>query len=1069
MGVLKLVKASAGSGKTFKLTSEYLSLSLKNPDKFKNILAITFTNKAAGEMKRRILSILHSLARGSENNYIEILKQNTKLEEKVIREKSDLLLKKILHNYSYFSVKTIDSFFQQIIRSFLFESGLFADYNLELNYTYVLNKAIDNLLLNIVEDKNIMKWLVKLADEKIGQSKSWNIRNDIIRLSDQLFKEELNLKFDKISEKLIDKNFLEEYISQLYSIVNSFETNVRTLGQQAMNLIRQNGFTVDDFKYKKSGVAGCFENLERGIIYDITEKERIIKALDDVDEWLSKTNNKSAELKHLIENSLLQILNEIYYYFSKKYTKYFTAKILIGKIYVLGILNDVKKYIYEYVRNNNLFLITDTSKFLYEIIDDFDAPFIYEKAGINFQHLLLDEFQDTSLLQWKNIKPLLVNSLSQGNECLIVGDVKQSLYRWRNSTWEILAILVEDELKNVEFRKELLDKNFRSSYNIVIFNNYLFSKLPEVIVNTKNNYNNIDNSVIENLKELYSQVRQVPYRENNRGYIKLKIINDELIEKDAENLISEEIVETIKMLLDNNYLPGEIAILTRTNNEAEKIAEVLIEFQAKNENHIYKFEIVSEEALTLASSRVINFIISVFNYIINGEKDFLNTYYLIREYLLLQNSYDENKFLSIDLKNSDQVKKILPPDFVNNIDTLRFKSIDIILDEVIDIFKLHKYKEEQLFLFSFKDLVHDYVLNKNNSLFSFLEFWEEIGKDQKISCPENKNAIRILTIHKAKGLEFNAVIIPFCDWKIDTPGNILWSTTNEAPFNNIDLLPVDYNKFLKKTVFSNIYDKERIYNIIDNLNLLYVAFTRPVDVLVCFMRQSRIDKNNYVSKWIYEAICINKDDEDDSCFSRFFNKDSGIFEFGEINKIEKVIIDNEYNAIDGNLIEDDKEIKKKKYEIIQENRYSDEEFPEYSRRFKGVILHQILSGIKTLNDIDKEVKRVFYEGKITLKEYSELLIYLKRLFENPTIQEWYNGEWKLLNERSIIARGNIKRPDRIMIRKDEVVLIDYKSGRQLPSHESQLKDYVKILQNMEYKNIKAYLWYFLDNKLIEVC
>lgn len=1067
MSELKLVKASAGSGKTFVLTIEYLTISLKNPEKFKNILAITFTNKAAGEMKSRILNILYLLSKGIKNDYFYVLQENTNLEDEEIKKRSELILKKILHNYSYFSVKTIDSFFQQIIRAFLFESGLYSDYNLELNYDYVLNKAVDNLFLNLENDKELLNWLIKLAEEKIEDSKSWNLKNDIILLSEYLFKEELNLKFDEISQLLYNKQFLEGYINQLRTIVSNFEKEIKSIAQIAIDLINNYGYTIDDFKYKKTGVVGFFENLANGDVVDIQEKSRVLKALESVNEWLPKEKLNDSRLINLIEEKLLPLLKQIYEYFNNNYKNYITAKILIGKIYILGILNDVKKFIYEFVRSNNLFLITDSAKFLYEIIDGFDTPFVYEKAGINFQHLLLDEFQDTSILQWQNIKPLLINSLSQGNECLIVGDVKQSLYRWRNSTWEILARMVEEDFSSMRIRSLVLEKNFRSSYNIVCFNNSLFNILPEIVIKYENDDFDLNESIVKYFKSLYANVVQKYNEAKNGGYIKFKIFDDKNV-ADVDLLIKEELIKTIKLLLDYGYLPGEIAILTRTNIEAEKIAEFIIDFQKTNNNELYKFELVSEEALTLSSSTIINFIISIFRYINNQNSDVLNNYYLLFEYLNLNNLNYEGYFNDIDINNLDEhIKKVLPQEFVANIESLKFKSLDILLEEIIQIFNLNRFDDEQLLLHSFKDLVHDYIKTKSNHLYSFLDYWEESGKYQKISCPENTNAIRILTIHKAKGLEFKAVIIPYCDWKIDKPGNILWSTTNEQPFGKINLLPVDYSKNLKKSIFSNTYYKEKIDCIIDNMNLLYVAFTRPIDSLFCFIRKSHIDNNNFVSKWIYDIICSANFINADYKFLDFYSEENMSFEYGEINKVNA--LDNSDKNISIMNINYKKDIKKKEIEIkVSDARYSEDDFPDFSSKYKGVLLHQILSKIKTTDDIKKEVNRVYYEGKITYKECEEFENYLSRLLNNSLVKQWFSGDYKILNERSIVSKNNIRRPDRIMINENSVIVIDYKSGKESIYHKKQLKEYVNLLYNMGYKDIKAYLWYFLDNKIVEI-
>ena len=882
MSQLNIYRASAGSGKTFKLIENYLKLLFKNPSNYKHILAVTFTNKAADEMKSRIIKEINNLAKGRESNYINILSREFNLKPQDLKEKAQNILNNILHDYSRFSVGTIDSFFQRVIHSFTKEIGLQAGFNIELDDTQVLSEVIDRLLIDIdnTPDKSGLKnWLIRFAETKIEEGKSWNLKNDINNLGKEIFKEEYK-SFDKaLIQKIENKEFLNNYFKSLNKVKYDFENTLKKIGDKAIEIISNHYLSLTDFSYKETGVAGYF--------YKISEKKnfipgkRVIDAHNEMEKWYSKST--ASDIKTNIENAYNDGLNELLvqaldYYNTNCYV-YNTVAQISAFFYTLGILTDISKKILDYTDEKNIFLISDAAILLQEIIGDNDAPFIYEKLGNIYKHFMIDEFQDTSRLQWSNFKPLINNSLSENNTSLVVGDVKQSIYRWRNSDWKLLSEQVVKDVQNFGANSIALNTNWRSKKNIVDFNNTIFQYAARSLQEQFNQYQpllnppqrgglfhpflQVDNEILADLKtkltKAYQDLEQHLPEKNSHsstnGYVNISFIEnteDENLPAEAlaqagwKDIVKQKLPKLIEDLQDNNYQLKDIAIIVREKNEGKEIADALLAYKNSDKaQDAYKYDVISNESLFIENSPVVCFILFVLKYF-NNPSDTINNASLIHQYKRYINrtsscSPTANAEMSVanakDNSNEELFKKHFPGSFINGIERLKQLPLFELVEQLSNIFSLNSITEDVPYLLAFQDIVLKFTQNETGDICSFLEWWEKNAKNQAINFSEQQDAIRIITIHKAKGLEFKAVIIPFCNWLIDhNPHhtNILWCKPDVEPFNKLELIPVKYTSKLSETIFYEEYFTEKLHAYVDNLNLLYVAFTRAKDVLYTF-------------------------------------------------------------------------------------------------------------------------------------------------------------------------------------------------------------------------------------------
>ena len=562
--MLTVYKASAGSGKTFRLVVEYLKLILDNPFNYRHILAVTFTNKATNEMKSRILKELNLIANGKNSATIEVLKTETSKSEQFIRERAHQVLRNILHDYNRFSINTIDSFTQKVIKSFNRELGISPNFTVELDTDMILEEAVARLFANIGNNKNLLHWLQEYSRERIEENHSQRLDADIKKLGAELFKERFQVFFPEDDESVYTRDNLNSFVKEIKQLKASFEQTLKNKGSKAVDEMESAGLKPADFSGGATRSVGAFlVKLANGEMPNFTKTVR--EAAEDAKKWAAKSNKQREEIIAIVEQKLRPVLQEIVAYFDQNFAKYNTTIAVLKQIRTLGILIDLKDEIKELLHEKGILPLSDSNLLLSKIIGQSDSPFIYEKIGNYYKHFMLDEFQDTSGLQWHNFKPLVLNSLAEGNNNLIVGDVKQSIYRWRNSDWNILAEQLKYDFSDAQRREESLEFNFRSDRNIIDFNNTIFEALLNEFENRIFNPEEDLKNHLPRFRNIYTEFVQKTGDESaeKRGYIETNFLPAEDFMDDS----THKLIEQVKTLQDKGINAEDIAILIRKNSE----------------------------------------------------------------------------------------------------------------------------------------------------------------------------------------------------------------------------------------------------------------------------------------------------------------------------------------------------------------------------------------------------------------------------------------------------------------------------------------------------------------------
>jgi len=1002
MGKVKLYKASAGSGKTHQLTEEYLRLLGEDNHAYRRILAVTFTNKATEEMKRRIVEVLFRRSKDD--------------------PRAGSILTNILHDYSQFNISTIDKFFQQALRAFAREIGKNSSYSVELDQDMILLQAIDQLILNLDKEENapVLEWLLNLSYEKIEAGENWDVKSDVFSTAKQLFREAYKLAVKESGDSITDKKSITEYNQILKNILNVYEDSMRGFGRSAISLMKSHGLSPDDFSYGKASFASRFAKLAAG---DCSlSNDRFITATNDTTKWFSKDTVKNnpalvAKAENAIDAGLLSLMSSVTELEEEKYTDFVTAQAIYPNLFTLGILSDIDNSIKEVSRENGIVLISETTELLNKIIDGSDTPFIYEKMGTRLDHFMLDEFQDTSVLQWENFRPLVMNSLASGYDNLIVGDVKQSIYRWRGSDWSLLNSNVYTDLGTDSISERELTENWRSAREIIDFNNDFFPYAAEQcdIVAAPSEEMEKNNFTVS---KIYSGVEQhLPVeREAKQGYVEIRFFEEE---KGAEETWKQKALSQVPQQIDSLIESGQslkdIAILVRSNAEGAMVAEYLI---SKD------YKVISEESLFLRSSESVSKIISTLRYYCKPGDSINNT---IAE------------FSDISLESKKQVAR-LP----------LYEMCEAIAGELGEEIR----KGESVYILAFLDTVLEFVKNNRSDLSAFLEWWDEKGTGKSVPAPEGQDAVRVMTIHKSKGLGIGSVIIPFFTLDFSrADGGIMWCKPQIEPFNTLPLVPVVRRSFLTQTHFSSAWKEEYMRNIVDNINLAYVAFTRAIDNLIVFAPANKSNgvNNSRISNFLYSKYEGEMNEKMQVIFGKMSRKFPTRDEHSsEIN-------------IPGFTTTDPSE-------RLKLSLRAGEFFSESQKaRKRGVVIHSVLSRIYSHNDIALSVKESVSSGELLKEDEEGTVAMLSELVESVKFRGWFEGKSGVYNELEIIEPGGtISRPDRVIV-SDKTSVIDFKTGKQRSSsHSRQIARYMELMREMNFPEVKGYIWYLEDNFIEEV-
>lgn len=1016
--MLDIYKASAGAGKTHKLTGEYIKLLFSKPYAFRNILAVTFTNKATDEMKQRILQELHLLAQpGVKSDYLEQIMELTGKDEAWVRGESRNILISILHDYTSFRVSTIDKFFQLVMRAFARELGRMATYNVELDKDEVLARAVDRMFADLDDPKNgrLLDWLIEYSLDAVDNGDSWNIKKDILKLGDELFSENFKLAGEKCDEGDIggiDIEKIWEFKKGLGRLVDDFTAKAAALGKEGISCIAEAGLELADFKGGSRtpfNYLRTLSNIGRGDAVP-PPADGFIALEDNLEKWY--TGKKCPAGIEGVYGELNGIVGKIIAHFNEGFAEYATAVQLLGNVNVMGIINDIHARVLEYCREKNIILLSESTELLGRIIDGNDTPFIYEKIGARLDNFMLDEFQDTSSMQWRNFYPLLLNSLSQGYDNLIVGDVKQSIYRWRGSDWNILNEQIYREFRENQVKDIPLACNYRSGANIVEFNNSFFGYSAKAAGQLYGD----GGGLIENIYNGHEQ--KIPQKKLEKpGCIEVDFLSNEEKGEFMVNALAR-LPQKVKQLLDNGYSQKDIAVLVRKGSEGKDVAQCLV---------AAGYDIISSDSLYISSSEPVQKVVNVLRQIDSPESDSL------------------------------KVLRMFCP--IPQPGEIERHSLYQLCEHIIRETLAPGEKGDVAYLQAFLDLVLDFTANRGTSIAQFIRWWDESGVKCTISAPEDMDAIRIITIHKSKGLGFEVVIVPFLKEALDhyqrTAPN-LWCTYQGYP------VPVKYTPKLMGTSFEDEYRKEKLCAYIDSLNTVYVAFTRPKQELHVFAPLPKRTQKGYEKP---SAVS-------DILFAYYLNY-----------KDEKGWTDGIRIGMSGNTLEPAAPVEKflpggvfaepvdagRTRTVAQSGTIGEGE----SIREHGIAMHYVFSLVDYKEGIPAAVKRACMEGVASCPE-EELLEMVNSKVDSVEEYGWFGKDYKVFNECSILTpSGEQRRPDRVLVKDGEAIVVDYKFGAfspedtaQLGKYKKQVSRYKELLTSMGYSNVKGYLWYLSADKVI---
>ena len=1108
---LTVYRASAGSGKTFTLAVEYISLLVKDPENYQHILAVTFTNKATQEMKMRILSQLYGIANSlqSSQQYFNKVKEKTNMPDAVIRNNARAALTLLIHRYNNFRILTIDAFFQQVLRNLAHELGQTANLRVDLNNEEITEKAVDQMIESLEKGQPVLQWISTYINNSIEDDNGWNIIGKIKAFGTNIFKDFYKAHEANLKEQLSNADDFKVYETTLRKRRNDIRKTFNSKARSILSEIKNANLDIPS-NYR----SGLYKYLTDSAIAPLTNKPLkagVLKANESPQNWTSSKCAKAdkQQIQTLAAEVLSAQLSELIAYNNDNWNEFQSIQLTLSHLSELRLLHAIADAVDNLTKDTNRFMLSNTQALLKELIADSDTPFIFERIGARLKHVMIDEFQDTSTIQWQNFQVLLANCMAQElSQNLIVGDIKQSVYRWRQGDWGILNN-IEKSFAHQKIRLETLDYNYRSEKRIIDFNNAFWE---QCVANTAKEVAQDDAEKAEIVQKAYEDVAQKTHKTTENGFVKISLYPS----KSMKEAVLEELIETIKELFNNGYggkNQSKIAILVRSKSNIQDIVNALLQSFGNEIN------IVSDEAFRLDASLSVNIIVSAMHLLTHPD-DVLTRGKLVKLYnqeVLKKPLTDIDLLVSINESNNIETKNIdkkerrklateqqmaklnsqLPPEYVTNRELLLGLPIVDLVDKLFMLFGLDQLEGQSSYICTLYDTLNDFLKDHTADIDDFINEWENSLSSKTIQSDEIEG-IRIMTIHKSKGLEFDNVIIPFCNWEMEKKGTLWCETKNKpAPYNKLPLLPIDFSRDkLIGTVFEDDYKEEHFQNIVDNLNLLYVAFTRASKNLFVFgLRQGKTTLDNIAkgtppgNRSYAIELALRQVSEQLQGSSLSFPDDIGSeihFEYGtlvpETHEKEHAVADNPF------LIKPDKHIVsiatypqaatfKQSNKSIEFVKGEDVDPSDRTRYIKiGNVLHQLFSTIYTTADIPTRLNELEQQGIIYNDEITsaQLRTRIEDAITNPQVQEWFSKRWQLYNECTILEYNKDTnemeehRPDRVMTDGKEFVVVDFKFGKEREEYKKQVQQYMEILIRMGHKKVSGYLWYVVKNNVVEV-
>jgi ATP-dependent helicase/nuclease subunit A len=1069
---IKILQASAGSGKTFSLTVHYLTLLFSGETKYREILAVTFTNKATEEMKTRILEVLQGLATGDPSGKINayrelVLKAHPNLNEVSLKESADIIYRKILHDYSRFSVSTIDGFVQKVIRGFAFELGLDSGYALEMNYDKVKNELADRLDKALDHQPQLLQWIIDLALERINNNTNWNYRRELLDLTSEIFKERyqpFEHAIDALAEVIDLDELFKDYQKTTRESIKQFEETLLVLANDGWELF--NALDVDPNLLKGKSRSPLF-NLKRVAEGDFSKISNLAKLIDDPEQWFQKG------LSHDLYDELNPILKKLQEAYATGLADYVLAQGFNKNLYYLRLMQEMAGLLKSYRDESKNLLISDAQNLLKGITDDAgDNPsFIWEKMGGRYKNFLFDEFQDTSSNQWGSFKSLLSNAIASPSmnqiDHLIVGDTKQSIYRWRNGDWNILHQQARMELGAHNVLDDSLEENYRSTENIINFNNRLFKDLPDLLQQQINNTIACQEAQ-QGLPEWWTEqgfdrvitdvysgsAQKLTSKTLKGGTIKFEVIrNDAAGNAVNKNNYSTEAIarmlDEIKMLLkEKHYQLRDICVLVRKNGEAVATVKALLE------NGI---PVISGEALLLANNSAVKLLLNTLN-VLAGLPNNTALYKAncISLYARLQRRQIEtSNYFGLNFKTLNQLASVLPPDLCMYWQTWMQQPLPELIEKIMQAYGLDKQKAQLPYLFAFRDLCGNFARQGEKGITEFLRYWNEEGERKTLPSSENAEAVQVVTIHKAKGLAFKAVLLPFCTWDINgKPNSIFWVPSKGTPYHHLQSIPLKYNKDLGNSSVAKPYFEELLFNNMDALNMLYVATTRSKEYLYISTMGKKADTITNIGDLLFKVLEGDLSPEGDYVLDEVVNAP-------EEKESTKPTVKLEHYPTSDRLSQVfDADLKRHDFDLLTGN----------TAGRTGSILHDVLAHANKPDELEGVLGSMLAAGVFKAEELDNLRVQANAVLKNPELQLLLANSTQRLTEQTIIdSQGKSYRPDKVLINENGLTIIDYKfTMEQSDKHIEQVTHYRDLLLEMGYENVQTYLFYAVTGKLKEV-
>lgn len=1073
-------RASAGTGKTFTLAAYYVGLLLSGVS-YRNILAVTFTNKATDEMKSRILSYLYAIAEddSSQQAFFEKAKSfmisKSQSSDEELRKRAKECFRQMLSDYDNVCVSTIDSFLQTLLAGMTQLLGKGVGYTVELNIKQVISTAVDQILSTEMTDE-IRKLMADYMAHQLGNEDNWDIRKSLIDIANDMYKESVQVLN---AEGKVD--FDSEHILKYKKALENWKNDAEFKKLEALNNLVAG-------KYQSVSQKSFVNDIER-MVKNISQSLGKPKEIDTKDIFRGFTDSAYANFSNTKKDKWVEQTGTLYPLLEELQAQcivcrglYLQYKLTTEYLMDMRLMEGLQERINANLQEANRTLLINTAATLTQALKPGDADFVLEKAGIRYKHIMIDEFQDTSSLQWQVFLPLLKDVLaSGGNTVLIVGDIKQSIYRWRNGDWHIMAQLGTDtDPLQPWFNQGFapLVRNFRSRRNVVQFNLNTIQKAVELCAED-NAYTNEETQQLKALyDEQYTEEHLADYYNASKegGYVRFRaypkfskgqhsLAAQELNGQRVQNDILSDMFATIESLLQQGEKPSDILILVRRNAEALDIVKYFTHLKdTQPESALSKVSMVSSDSFQLDRSSSVLLAISALRYI--DTRDQVSGKYI--------------ELLTGDANATERLQQID-----------RQLPLYEMLQQVVRILECNK---DGQFLFDdiayincLLDKVRDYVYSYGSNRRAFLQYWDDTMHSNAISAPES-NAIRVMTVHSAKGLESKTLFIPFCSWSMETEAtknNKIWCEAAEPMQDGVESLkhiPIhDCSQMADTPLYKEAYETEHKDQRIDSLNMLYVALTRAADNLYIYagvqMNKDGVSDKTVASlllrTWNLQGEIIeaakNYSDAEQPCFveyssgAPYIHKDEGkkaeqLFGFNNAEEIQAGLCSS------GDVVRFRQSQESAIYTALSGNA---EDMLEHINL--GNICHDILSQVAVREQLAHVIDDFYMRGIIdTEKQKQKISGLINRAWTEEKLCDWFSGRWTLLREQAILVNGIECRPDRVMISGKHAIVLDYKFGGKQEKYAKQVRGYMDAMRQLGYSDVEGYLWYAKSEKLEEV-